>query len=57
MGLFDLPAPVFSWLDQALAWEEQQAIVSAQKAMASMIAGRKDEVIARGRQEKDEAGD
>lgn len=41
-------------LDQALPWEEAQAIASAQQTMAEMIANRKDEVFAKGRSEKDE---
>ena len=40
-------------LDQALPWEEAQAIASAQQTMAEMIANRKDEVFAKGRSEKD----
>jgi len=44
-------------LDQALVWEEQQAIASARKAMASMIAERKDAVLAQGRAEKNAGGD
>jgi len=39
-------------LDQALRWEEAKAIESAKKAMAHMIASRKDEVLAKGRSEK-----
>jgi len=38
----------------ALAWEEQRAIASGKEAMASMIAERRDAVLAKGRQEKGE---
>ena len=37
---------------EALAWEEQQAIASAQAAFAATIAARRDAVLARGRREK-----
>lgn len=36
----------------ALAWEEQRAIASGKEAMASMIAGRREAVMAKGRSEK-----
>ncbi len=39
-------------LDEALKWEEAKAIESAKQAMSSMIASRKEEVIAKGRSEK-----
>lgn len=39
--------------DEALAWEEQQAVASAKKMMAAMVGERRDAVIAQGRQEKD----
>jgi len=38
----------------ALAWEEQRAIESAREAFASSIAQRRDSVMQRGREEKDE---
>jgi enoyl-CoA hydratase len=40
---------------EALAWEEQQAIESAKKAFASVIASRREGVMKKGRGEKDEA--
>lgn len=39
---------------EALAWEEQRAIVSAREAMAATIAARREDVMQRGRSEKDE---
>jgi enoyl-CoA hydratase len=39
---------------QALLWEEQQAIESAKRSTAAVIAGRREAVINRGRSEKDE---
>jgi enoyl-CoA hydratase len=39
---------------EALAWEEQQAIQSAKQASSSLIAGRRDAVMKRGRSEVDE---
>jgi enoyl-CoA hydratase len=39
---------------EALVWEEQQAIESARQASAAMIAQRREEVLNRGRSEKDE---
>lgn len=39
---------------EALAWEEEQAIISAKQAFASTIAGRRESVVAQGRSEKDE---
>ncbi|MFK7977521.1 MAG: enoyl-CoA hydratase [Halioglobus sp.] len=36
----------------ALAWEEERAIASGKEAMASMIAGRREAVMAKGREEK-----
>lgn len=39
---------------EALAWEEEQAIESARHAMASVISQRKDDVLSKGRSEKDE---
>lgn len=39
-------------LDQALLWEEAEAIESAKQAMAYMIAARKDAVLEQGRSEK-----
>ncbi|MBT3410565.1 MAG: enoyl-CoA hydratase, partial [Halieaceae bacterium] len=41
-------------LAEALPWEEELAIESAQKTMAEMIAMRKDSVLAKGRSETDE---
>lgn len=38
--------------DDALAWETEKAIESAQQAMAAMIADRKDKVMDKGRREK-----
>jgi enoyl-CoA hydratase len=40
-------------LDEALKWEEAKAIESAKQAMAHMIAARREEVVARGRSEKE----
>ena len=39
---------------ESLLWEEQRAIESAKEASAAMIAGRRDQVLERGRSEKDE---
>lgn len=39
---------------EALLWEEQRAIESAKQASAAMIASRREQVIERGRREKDE---
>lgn len=39
---------------EALAWEEQQAIESARQASAAMIARRREQVLSRGRSEKNE---
>jgi enoyl-CoA hydratase len=39
---------------QALLWEEQQAIESAKRATTGVIAGRRDTVMRQGRREKDE---
>lgn len=39
---------------QALLWEEQQAIESAKRSTAAVIAGRREAVMNRGRSEKDE---
>lgn len=41
-------------LDEALRWEEAQAIESAKQAMAQMIASRREQVMAKGRTEKKE---
>lgn len=38
--------------DEALAWEEQQAIASARQVMAAMVEERREAVIAQGRREK-----
>jgi enoyl-CoA hydratase len=40
-------------LDEALRWEEEQAIESARQAMAHMIASRREQVMAKGRSERD----
>lgn len=40
-------------LKDALVWEEEKAIASGKEAMASMIAQRRESVMAKGRQEKD----
>jgi hypothetical protein len=40
-------------LDEALRWEEEQAIESAQQARAHTIASRRENVLARGRTEKE----
>ena len=40
-------------LAEALRWEEQKAIESARQAMAHMIAGRREQVMAKGRSERD----
>lgn len=41
-------------LDEALLWEERQAIDSAKQAAAHLIEARRQQVLARGRQEKDQ---
>lgn len=41
-------------LDEALRWEEAAAIESGKQAMASMVAQRRDGVLAQGRSERDE---
>ncbi len=41
-------------LDEALLWEEQQAIASAKQASAALIGERRESVMARGRSEKNE---
>ncbi len=41
-------------LDEALAWEEQQAIASAKQATAAVIADRRETVMTRGRGEQNE---
>lgn len=41
-------------LDEALRWEEAAAIESAKQAMASMVAQRRDGVLAKGRNERNE---
>lgn len=42
-------------LREALAWEEHKAIESAKQAAAHMIAARREDVVARGRREKQES--
>lgn len=41
-------------LDEALAWEEQRGIESAKAASAAMVASRREGVMARGREQKQE---
>jgi enoyl-CoA hydratase len=43
-------------LNDALAWEEQRGIESAREASAALIASRRDDVLARGRDDKEDRG-